>query len=63
MPDNGLCGLLQLGMRWGGRLTANGKVVSGVAWTVGTYAVSVVVRFGSNILLSRLLNPELSAFC
>ncbi len=40
-------------------MTANGKVVSGVVWTVGTYAVSVVVRFGSNILLSRLLNPEL----
>jgi O-antigen/teichoic acid export membrane protein len=43
----------------GRRLTANGTVVRGVVWTMGTYVLSVVVRFGSNILLSRLLNPEL----
>lgn len=40
-------------------MTANGTVVRGVIWTVGTYGLSIVVRFGSNILLSRLLNPEL----
>lgn len=40
-------------------MTANGTVVRGVVWTVGTYALSAIVRFGSNILLSRLLNPEL----
>jgi O-antigen/teichoic acid export membrane protein len=27
-------------------------------WTAGTYAVSVITRFGSNVLLSRLLTPE-----
>lgn len=45
--------------RLGDGLTANNTVVRGVVWTVGTYALSVVVRFGSNILLSRLLNPQL----
>ncbi|WP_081717628.1 oligosaccharide flippase family protein [Hyphomicrobium nitrativorans] len=39
-------------------MTATRKVARGVAWTVGTYTVSIVTRFGSNIILSRLLTPE-----
>lgn len=27
-------------------------------WTIGTYAASAAIRFGSNIVLSRLLGPE-----
>lgn len=40
-------------------MTPNGTVVRGVVWTVGTYGLSVVTRFGSNVILSRLLSPEL----
>lgn len=40
-------------------MNSNAKVVRGVAWTVGTYALSIVIRFGSSVILSRLLNPEL----
>ena len=40
-------------------MISNPTVVRGVAWTVGTYALSIVFRFGSNVILSRLLNPEL----
>lgn len=28
-------------------------------WTIGTYAASTSIRFGSNIVLSRLLGPEI----
>lgn len=28
-------------------------------WTVGTYAISALIRFSSNIFLSRLLGPEI----
>lgn len=31
----------------------------GVVWTTGTYAFSVIIRFGSNVVLARLLSPEL----
>jgi O-antigen/teichoic acid export membrane protein len=30
-----------------------------VVWTTGTYAFSVIIRFGSNVILARLLSPEL----
>ena len=40
-------------------MNANATVIRGVVWTVGTYALSIVLRFGSNVILSRLLNPEL----
>ena len=40
-------------------MSSNATVVRGVAWTVGTYALSIVIRFGSSVILSRLLNPEL----
>ncbi|WP_182085899.1 oligosaccharide flippase family protein [Aureimonas sp. ME7] len=33
-------------------------VLRGTAWTVGTYGVSTVLRFGSNVVLSRLVAPE-----
>src|SRR5687768_3709687 len=33
-------------------------ILGGAAWTIGTYAASVAVRFGSNIVLSRLVAPE-----
>lgn len=33
-------------------------ILSGSAWTIGTYAASVVLRFGSNVMLSRLVAPE-----
>lgn len=33
-------------------------ILGGAAWTIGTYAVSVMVRFGSNIVLSRLVAPD-----
>lgn len=40
-------------------MSFNRLAVSGVIWTTGTYAISVLVRFGSNVVLSRLLNPQL----
>lgn len=40
-------------------MSSNLLVVRGVAWTTGTYAVSIVLRFASSIVLSRLLNPQL----
>ena len=40
-------------------MIANGTVVRGILWTVGTHVLSIVTRFGSNVLLSRLLNPEI----
>ncbi len=36
-----------------------GAILSGGAWTIGTYGASVVLRFGSNVLLSRLIAPEI----
>ncbi|SFL93613.1 oligosaccharide flippase family protein [Methylorubrum salsuginis] len=33
-------------------------VLGGAAWTIGTYVAVVAVRFGSNIVLSRLIAPE-----
>lgn len=32
--------------------------LQGAAWTIGIYAISVVLRFGSNVALSRLITPE-----
>lgn len=40
-------------------MNSNASVVRGVAWTTGTYAFSVIIRFGSNVILARLLSPEL----
>lgn len=34
------------------------RLLHGAIWTTGTYGVSVVLRFGSNVILSRLLVPE-----
>lgn len=31
----------------------------GAAWTIGVYAISVALRFGSNVILSRLIAPEI----
>lgn len=31
----------------------------GAAWTIGVYAISVALRFGSNVVLSRLIAPEI----
>jgi len=36
----------------------NTTIIRGAIWSAGTYAASNVIRFGSNVLLSRLLNPE-----
>lgn len=33
-------------------------VMRGAVWTIGTYGLSVGLRFGSNIVLSRLVMPE-----
>lgn len=33
-------------------------VMRGAVWTIGTYGLSVVLRFGSNVILSRLVVPE-----
>lgn len=38
---------------------SDGTVVRGVLWSVGTYALSIMIRFGSSVILSRLLTPEL----
>ena len=32
---------------------------SGAIWTVGTFGVSVIARFGTNVVLARLLAPEI----
>lgn len=40
-------------------LNSTRQALHGVVWTTGTYALSVIVRFGSNVILSRLLNPQL----
>jgi O-antigen/teichoic acid export membrane protein len=35
------------------------KILRGIGWTFGTYAVSIVFRFGSSVILSRLLDPNI----
>ncbi|MDP4023743.1 oligosaccharide flippase family protein [Methylobacterium sp. NEAU 140] len=35
-----------------------GLILSGSAWTIGTYAASVVMRFGSNVILTKLVAPD-----
>lgn len=35
------------------------SVLSGAAWTIAGYGVSVVFRFGTNVVLARLLAPEI----
>lgn len=34
-------------------------ILGGAAWTIGTYATLVAVRFGANIVLSRLVAPDI----
>jgi len=34
------------------------QVIRGAIWTIGTYGASVGLRFGSNVILSRLVIPE-----
>ena len=34
-------------------------LVSGAAWTIGAFGISQVIRFASNVILARLLAPEL----
>jgi O-antigen/teichoic acid export membrane protein len=41
-----------------GTLTLKKQAVRGVLWTVLSYGTSQVLRFGSNLLLTRLLAPE-----
>ena len=36
----------------------NATIIRGAIWSAGTHITSIVIRFGSNVLLSRLLNPE-----
>jgi len=43
----------------GGLLSTNASILRGVAWTAGTYSFSIIIRFGSNVVLARLLSPEL----
>ncbi|KQP70860.1 oligosaccharide flippase family protein [Methylobacterium sp. Leaf112] len=38
---------------------SRGAILSGSAWIIGIYGVSVIVRFASNVLLSRLVAPEI----
>jgi O-antigen/teichoic acid export membrane protein len=38
---------------------ATGKLVNGTVWTVGAFGASQIIRLGSNIVLTRLLAPEL----
>jgi len=33
--------------------------IKGVAWTIASYGSSQIIRFGSNLILTRLLLPEL----
>jgi len=41
-------------------MTVGGKtILSGAAWTFVTYAISMSIRLGSNVVLSRFLAPEL----
>ncbi|VWX53099.1 oligosaccharide flippase family protein [Novosphingobium sp. 9U] len=38
---------------------ANGSIAAKSLWTIGTYVGSAGIRFGSNVVLSRLLGPEI----
>ncbi len=40
-------------------LTSPKKILSAIGWTTGSYVLSVIVRFGTSVLLTRLLTPEL----
>ncbi len=41
-------------------MAVSSKALSrGTLWTTGTYFVSVAMRFGSNVILSRLVQPEI----
>ncbi|MEJ1933656.1 oligosaccharide flippase family protein, partial [Nostoc sp. NIES-2111] len=40
-------------------LNSPGKIVRGVAWTVGPFGASVVLRLASNVIISRLLTPDI----
>lgn len=40
-------------------MTATSSIASKSLWTIGTYAASAVVRFGGNVVMSRLLAPEI----
>lgn len=35
------------------------KILNGISWTFGTFAISTVFRFGSSVVLSRLLAPDI----
>lgn len=34
------------------------RIFNGALWTVGTYALTVALRFGSNVVLTRLVTPD-----
>lgn len=38
---------------------SRGAILSGSAWTIGTYAAALVLRFSANVLLARLIAPEI----
>ncbi len=40
-------------------MSAKSSIASKSLWTIGTYAASASIRFASNIVLSRLLGPEI----
>lgn len=40
-------------------MTAQSSIGRKSLWTIGTYAASAGIRFGSNVVLSRLLGPEI----
>jgi len=40
-------------------MSVNSSIASKSLWTIGTYAVSAMIRFGGNVVMSRLLAPEI----
>ncbi len=40
-------------------LSSPKKIINAIGWTTGSYAVSVFIRFGTSIILTRLLSPEI----
>lgn len=40
-------------------MTGNASIARKSLWTIGTYAASTGIRFASNVVLSRLLGPEI----
>ncbi|MDO9383495.1 MAG: oligosaccharide flippase family protein [Hyphomicrobiaceae bacterium] len=38
---------------------SQGELSRGAIWSIGCYAILVIVRFGTNVILARLLAPEL----